>query len=215
MVHYLYLYVLDTMADWEYGYILAELVSGRFCKSDVNYELVLCSNSKEKIRTMGGFILQPEICLTDIQSDKGNVLILPGGDTWLDVAHVDALQCVKDLLKTDLVIAAICGATFGLASVGILNDHKHTSNDLSVLQAVCPNYSGRSLYMENPAVTDGNLITATGLAPVDFALHVFQRLDVMHKDTLKAWYNLYQTRDPKFYHDLINSLDPDSRIQFS
>lgn len=30
-----YIYALDTMADWEFGYVTAELNSGRFFKKDV------------------------------------------------------------------------------------------------------------------------------------------------------------------------------------
>lgn len=30
----IYVYVLDTLADWEIGYVTAELKSGRFFKED-------------------------------------------------------------------------------------------------------------------------------------------------------------------------------------
>lgn len=29
-----YLYVMDSMADWETGYLIAELNSGRYCRED-------------------------------------------------------------------------------------------------------------------------------------------------------------------------------------
>lgn len=203
----MYLYALDMMADWEPGYIIAELNSGRFCKPGVSYELVICGRNQDPITTMGGISLHPEICIEDIKPVSGNILILPGSDTWLDSIHSKSLNCVAGLLKTDLVIAAICGATMGLASIGLLNSRFHTSNDIEVLKMFCPDYTGESCYLDRPAVTDGNLITASGLAPVDFAHHVFKILDVMHESTLSAWYNLNLSKNPKYYYELIHSIE--------
>ncbi|MGI6110445.1 MAG: glutamine amidotransferase, partial [Eubacteriaceae bacterium] len=48
----IYVYVLDTMADWELGYVTAELNSGRFFRKEapeVSLKTVSCS--KEVIKT--------------------------------------------------------------------------------------------------------------------------------------------------------------------
>ena len=59
------------------------------------------------------------------------------------------------------------GATAALARKGLLDRRKHTSNALIYLQQL-PQYRGAALYCEQPAVTDGQLITASGTA--SFAL---------------------------------------------
>ena len=41
-----YLYVFDTMADWEVAYITAEINSGRFFKGSPELKLVTVANSK-------------------------------------------------------------------------------------------------------------------------------------------------------------------------
>ena len=42
----LYLYVLDTLADWEPGHVLAELRSGRYLKDPaLRYSVVLCGST--------------------------------------------------------------------------------------------------------------------------------------------------------------------------
>ena len=58
----------------------------------------------------------------------------------------------------------------------------------------CPNYRGERFYVNEPAVTDGNLITASGLAPVEFAYQVFRTLEVMNPATLEAWHGLFTSR---------------------
>ena len=70
----------------------------------------------------------------------------------------------------------------------------------------CPEYSGEALYLDQPAVTDGNLITATGLAPIEFSYEVFKKINIMNPETLEAWYQLNKIRDVKYFHALMNSL---------
>lgn len=207
MTRTLYLYILDTMADWEAGYALSELGSGRFFKDpSEKFNLILCGRSLDPITTMGGLHLIPDIRLADIMPGPDTLLILPGADTWLDPLQIPVLEKVRQLLEDDIVIAAICGATMGLAQAGLLNHRRHTSNDLQALTMFCPGYSGEAHYVDGSAVTDGNLITASGLAPVDFAKQIFIRLDVMREATLEAWYQLQVTRKPEYYHTLMNSL---------
>ena len=51
----MYVYVLDTLADWEPGYVISELNSGRFFKKDgQRVSLKTGSCSKDPITTMGG-----------------------------------------------------------------------------------------------------------------------------------------------------------------
>ncbi|HWQ66225.1 MAG TPA: type 1 glutamine amidotransferase family protein [Methanospirillum sp.] len=207
MTRIIYLFILDTMADWEPGYVLAELGSGRFFQfPEKRYQLLLCGRTREPITTMGGVHLVPDLSIEEIQPGADHVLILPGADTWLDPIQAPVLEMVRKLLETDMVIAAICGATMGLAQTGLLNNRKHTSNDLQALKMFCPEYSGDTFYTNEPAITDGNLITATGLAPIDFAKQIFIRLNVMKESTLNAWYLLHTTREPEYYHTLIESL---------
>ena len=94
-------------------------------------------------------------------------MILPGADTWFEDNNKKIMNLIPELLGQNVTVAAICGATLALAKNGILNTRKHTSNDKEFLKISCPEYSGEDLYLNQPAVTDGNLITATGLAPLE------------------------------------------------
>jgi putative intracellular protease/amidase len=206
-MHTLYLYILDTLADYEPGHVMAELRSGRYLKDPtLGFSVVLCGSTLDPITTMGGLHLTPEVLIRDIQPVPGDVLILPGADTWLDPARAAALKAAGRLLDGGILVAAICGATIGLANAGLLDKRPHTSNDLAVLKMFCPNYKGEDHYVNEPAVTDCNLITASGLAPVEFASHVFRSLDVMTPATLEAWHGLFTTRRPDYFYALMGSL---------
>ena len=206
-MHTLYLYILDTLADWEPGHVMAELCSGRYLKDPaLRYPVVLCGSTLDTVTTMGGLHLTPEVLIGDIQPVPGDVLVLPGADTWLDPAQAPALRTAGRLPDGGILVAAICGATLGLANAGLLDNRPHTSNDPAALKMFCPNYRGEDHYVNEPAVTDGNLITASGLAPVEFAYHVFGKLDVMAPATLEAWHGLFTTRQPEYFHALMGSL---------
>ena len=203
----LYLYILDTLADWEPGHVMAELRSGRYLKDPtLRYSVVLCGSTLDPVTTMGGLHLTPEVLIKDIRPVPGDVLVLPGADTWLDPVQAPALEAAGRLLDGGILVAAICGATLGLANAGLLDNRPHTSNDPAALKMFCPNYRGVDHYVNEPAVTDGNLITASGLAPVEFAYHVFRSLDVMAPAALEAWHGLFTTRRPDYFYALMESL---------
>jgi len=207
MTRLVYLYVHDTMADWEPAYLLPELATGRFFKDpDQRYQTRLCGRTTDPVITMGGICLIPEMRINNIEPAPGRVLILPGSNTWLDPVHDQVLEKVRDFLGTEMIIGAICGATMGLARTGFLNNRPHTSNDLAVLKNFCPGYTGDIYYVSKPAVTDGNLITASGFSAVDFAYEVMKKMGVMRKTTLEAWYNLNLYKKPEYYYQLMESL---------
>ena len=65
---------------------------------------------------------------------------------------------------------------------------------------------GESFYLQQPAVIDGDLITASGVAPLDFAYAILNKLEVFLPATLEAWYKLYQTHEAKYFFALMASL---------
>ena len=80
----IYVCVLDTLADWELGYVTAELNSGRFFKKGAQrVSLKTVSYSKEPIRSMGGMTIVPDCLIDDIIVSETSVLLLPGANTWI------------------------------------------------------------------------------------------------------------------------------------
>ncbi|KOS68785.1 glutamine amidotransferase [Lysinibacillus contaminans] len=203
----LYLYVFDTMSDWEVGYLIAELNSGRYFKKELEpLNLVAVGVDKNPVTTMGGLKILPSISIEECILESTDVLVLPGGNTWLEAIHEPILKKVSKSLKEGTVVAAICGATVGLAKMGLLDLRRHTSNDLEYMKMICPNYIGEKYYEMESAVTDRNLVTASGIAPLEFAMHVLKVLDVFEPETLHSWFNLNKTHEPKYFFELMNSI---------
>jgi putative intracellular protease/amidase len=203
----IYLYLLDTLADWEPSYALAGLNAGKFFKKGApTFTVKTCAASMTPVRTMGGLCLTPDVLLDEMEPGKCALFLLPGSDVWQEPQHGKAIDKAREFLGKGVTVAAICGATVALANAGILDDRQHTSNDLGFLKQVCPNYHGERLYQMHPTVTDGNLITASGIAPLEFACQIFKKLDVFSAGTLEAWYKLNKTQDSRYFYQLMQSL---------
>ena len=202
-----YLYVLDTLADWEIGYLTAELNSGRFLdKTKKKEPIIKVGATLKPIKTMGGLTVTPDLQIDELQLKDDDLLILPGADTWDEPANQKVISLLPETLKKKTTVAAICGATIALAKNGLLNNRKHTSNDLGWLKLTCPNYLGEKFYVNQPAVSDDNLITASWLAALEFSYEVFKKTGVMKAQTVEAWYQLHRTRDAGYFAELMESL---------
>lgn len=207
MNNIVYLYVFDTMSDWEVGYLSAELNSGRYFRQGLApVKIVTVGIDKTPVTTMGGLKIMPEVSVDECSIRNINALILPGGNTWTEAIHEPILKIAEMCLKEGIVVGAICGATLGLAQAGLLDSRQHTSNDLAYLKMICPSYTGEEYYNMEYAVTDGKLITASGVAPLEFSVHVLKELDVFSPRTLDAWYRLNKTHEPTYFYELMNSI---------
>ena len=203
----IYVYVLDTLADWELGYVTSELNSGRFFKKDApRVSLKTVSASKEPIRTMGGLTIAPDCLIDDMVVSETSVLILPGATTWNDPKHSAIIKKAEKFLSIGATVCAICGATAALASFGLLDNRPHTSNGLGFLEMVAPGYKGQSFYVDQLSVVDHNLITAGSAGALLWAKQIIGHLGVFQSDTLEIWYEYFSTGKPDRFFALMQTL---------
>lgn len=203
----IYVYVLDTLADWEMGHVISELNSGRFFKKDSQrVVLTTVSDSKEPIKTMGGLTVVPDCVIDDIVVSETSVLLLPGADTWNTPKHRAIIKKAEELLDVGATVCAICGATAALADHGLLDQRRHTSNGPGFLEMVSPGYKGQSFYVDEPSVTDNNLITASSTGALLWAKQIIEHLGVFQSDTLEAWYEYFSTGEPEHFFTLMQTL---------
>lgn len=206
-MYHVYIYVLDTLADWELGHVASELNSRRFFKKDaqsVTVQTVGCS--KAPIKTMGGLTVMPDCVIEEIAISERSVLLLPGANTWSDPRHGAILAKANELLSAGGTVCAICGATAALAGFGLLDERPHTSNGVGFLDMVAPGYKGQAFYIDKPSVADGNLITASSTGALLWAKQIIERLDVFAPNTLEAWYAYFSTGEPQHFFTLMQSL---------
>jgi putative intracellular protease/amidase len=100
-------------------------------------------------------------------------------------------------------VAAICGATAGLARAGLLDERRHTSAATEYLAAT--GYAGSALYADERAVVDGDLVTAGPQSPVQFARATLQRLGVASEPTLAAYEGVFHSADPAAFPVLMGA----------
>ena len=142
---------------------------------------------------MGGLRVVPDRALNDIRSANIELLIVPGGDLWEGSYPAAELNRVlNDAISAGVPVAAICGGTIALARAGLLNDRRHTSNMPGYLGEHSPEYSGSSLYEPALAVNDRGVITASGLAPIEFAREIFRELKIFNESDDVLWYDMFK-----------------------
>jgi putative intracellular protease/amidase len=171
-----HLFVFDTMSDWEFGYAVAGINNPAFQARPSCFRIQTVGLGVSPVRTMGGITVLPDGRLDELDPADSAMLILPGGLTWDAGENVEAVEVAQRFLAAGVPVAAICGATAGFARGGILDDRRHTSNSLDYLKAT--GYRGEAFYQNQPAVTDGCLITASGIAPLEFARQIFEKLGI-------------------------------------
>lgn len=202
-----YIYVLDTLADWELGYVTAELNSGRFFRKDApEVSVKTAAISKEPVKTMGGLTIVPDCSISDIEAGEKSVLLLPGANTWSDPKHSAIIEKAGELLSAGAMVCAICGATAALANAGLLDGRPHTSNGAGYLEMVSPAYRGQKFFIDAPSVADHNLITASSTGALLWAKQVIERLDVFQHSTLEAWYAYFSTGEAQHFFALMQTL---------
>ena len=110
----------DQLADWEVGHLLAELRSGRF--TGTPFEVVTVAETTDPITTMGGVRMLPDMALAELDPADSALLILPGGELWDAGGGSAFAEAARRFLEAGVPVAAICGATAGLARAGLLDD---------------------------------------------------------------------------------------------
>ncbi|MER6850783.1 DJ-1/PfpI family protein [Streptomyces flaveolus] len=186
-----HLAVYDTLADWETGHATAYLARG-------GYEVRTVGPTTAPVTSIGGLRVQPGLALAGLRPEDSSLLILPGADLWDTTDDLAPFaRAARAFLDAGVPVAAICGATAGLAREGLLDDRAHTSAVSFYLAAT--GYAGGARYVEADAVTDGGLITAGPTEPVAFAREILGLLGVYEGEVLDAWYRLFHDSDPTAY----------------
>jgi putative intracellular protease/amidase len=179
--------VFEGFADWEPAHALAELRrSGKRSVVVVGFDL-------RPVTSMGGLRVVPDRALDAIRPSEIEILILPGGDFWeSSYPEAELNRALNDVISAGVPIAAICAGTLAVARAGLLDDRRHTSNMPGYIAEHAPDYSGDSLYEAVPAVSDRGVITASGLAPVEFAREIFRQLNIFSAADDELWFDMFR-----------------------
>ena len=183
-----YLFAQSGFADWEPAHALAEL------RRHGKFEVRVVGLSSDPVQSMGGLCIRPDMTIGEVDPADVAVLIVPGGDSWeREVPDTAVLDLLVKLDQLGVPIAAICAATTVIARAGLLRGRKHTSNSLEYLKHHVSAYVEDANYVDAPAVRDCGLVTASGLADVEFAREVMAELGVLNDELRGQWTALFRS----------------------
>ncbi|MBS7426645.1 DJ-1/PfpI family protein [Virgibacillus pantothenticus] len=88
----IYLYILESMAEWEVSYMMQAISMENMLKRNREFILKTVSTSLNPVQTMGGFTVTPDCVIDEMDENNMVALLLPGADTWNNEKNNRILQ---------------------------------------------------------------------------------------------------------------------------
>ena len=147
----------DSLADWEVGHLLAELRTGHFTGTPVRGRHRRGDDRPDHHHGRRAHAARHHGSPSSTRP-RAALLVLPGGELY-DAGGGEAFaDAARRFVDAGVPVAAICGATAGLARAGLLDTRRHTSAAAEYLAYT--GYAGGEHYIDERAVADGDVITA-------------------------------------------------------
>lgn len=187
--------ILDQYTDWEAAYVscfINAFGGSLYPSSSGTYTIKTVSLKKEGMLSCGGFTALPDYSLDSLPEDFAG-LVLVGGMSWRKEEALRVKPLVERALAEGKVLGAICDAVGFLGLIGVLNEVKHTGNDLEgIKQWAGSAYGGEANYLLQQAVRDKNIVTANGTAALEFAKELCLALGLASEEQIEEWFQFYK-----------------------
>lgn len=176
-------FVFDGMVDYEVTFIMHLL------NTCGDFEVVTIAYEDQLIQCRSGVVLKPARLVSDILNEEAEGIIITGG--WYGNTQPELLKLIQTLHAKGKLIGAICGAgPVFLAKAGILEQvtyttaaDKWTPQHMAAFGEKDP--FPRDNYRAERVVRDNNVITAIGIAFIDFAAEICD------------WFNWFENTEEK------------------
>ncbi|MFH1682548.1 MAG: DJ-1/PfpI family protein [Candidatus Woesearchaeota archaeon] len=129
---------------------------------DAGIEVITASKQIGRCKGSFGAITEAIVSLAEAKVAEYNVIIFIGGPGAVDYQHdQEAHHLVKEVVKENKLLAAICIAPTILAYAGVLKGKQATVWNGDGQQSKVLEKNGAT-YVNKPVVVDGKIITANG-----------------------------------------------------
>lgn len=173
-------------ADWEAGAVLALL------REHLKVQIEVATPTGDPETSIGGVLAAADYRFDDPVLSDADVFILIGSDAWSEGENPAINALIRQAFADGKPVAGICAGTTALARAGLFDGRKHTSNGKEWLESVVPGYAGGAHYIDTPkAVTDGKLVSASGLAPVTFAAAVARLIAPEQEEMIAGYLTMF------------------------
>lgn len=162
-------FIYDEMADFEITFVTHLL------GADVGKEIVTIAYEDKLIKSKSGIIYKPARLIKDILAEEVEGLIIPGG--WNGEIRPELIELIQSINEKGKLLGAICAGPRFLAKAGVLGNVKYTTSitewtEKHVEQFKESDPFPRENFVFERVIRDGNIITAQGMAFIDFATEI-------------------------------------------
>ena len=188
------LYVLlPDYAAHEIVYLSQAIASDEYAlKEHPKYVNKVVAPTMEPVKSIGGFRTLPDYSF-ETMPDVYAALVLIGGFGWTTPVANQVVPIVRKAIESGKVVGAICNGASFMAKCGLLNTVKHTGNGLEQLKLWGgDNYTNPDGYIHAQAVSDRNIVTANGSAPLVFAKELLLLLENDTPERIEMNYQFYK-----------------------
>lgn len=136
----------------------------------------------------------PDKTIEQLNPDEIDLFIIPGGNPAYLYKNSNLKEFIRAIDRNNKIIAAICGGTELLAAYGILNSKRCTGDSSGLkMDADYIDLFKYSIILKEDVVVDGNIITSTGQAFIEFAIKLGTVMNIYeNEDEIKKNYKWYK-----------------------
>lgn len=175
----------DGFCEFEVVVAIAEFSSQNVITAALENKIYI-SEEKQK------FV--PDKIIGELNPEEIDLFIIPGGNPTYIYENSILRSFIEKLNENQKIIAGICGGTELLAAYNVLINKKCTgdSNGLKI-DADYIDLFKKSIILKDDVVVDGNIITSTGQAFIEFAFKLVEVMDIYkNKDEAEKNYKWYK-----------------------
>lgn len=165
----IYVFIYDGMADYQISFV-SHLLS-----EEVGKELITIAYDDTLVKGQSGIMYKPNKTVKEVVNEDAAGLIIPGG--YNPEVRNELIDLIINFNNKNRLLAAICSAPRLLAKSGILDKVRYTTSALPWTDTLKEKFRENNPfpihnYVCERVVRDNNVITAQGIAFVDFAIEI-------------------------------------------
>lgn len=171
------IFYYDGFCEFEVVFVAGEFSSQNVITAALE-DKVYISEEKQK------FV--PDKLIEELNPDDIDLFVIPGGNPAYLYENPILKKFIEDMNINEKVIAGICGGTELMAAYGILNNKKCTGDSDGLKpDADYIELFKQSIILKEDVVVDGNIVTSTGQAFIEFAFNLGEIMNI-YKDKNEA-----------------------------
>jgi protein deglycase len=175
-------YIADRMADFEIN-LTCHLLA------NYGWEIITVAYEKGIVTASSGLQYVPRFTFSEITQDSDiDGIIIPGGFHYEQ--REEFTNLIKAYYQAGKLTAAICAGPQYLARAGLFENTHYTTTMTRESHKELFSGSGefpfpQKTYIEKPVVRDGTVITAKGVAFIDFSIEILDYFNVFADESEK------------------------------